>query len=55
MLAFLDLDGVVVDFVGGALRQHGWNDLDPATVSWSFWQDKGLSDADFWESKNHEF
>jgi len=55
MLAFLDLDGVVVDFIGGALRQHGWNDLNSATVSWTFWRDKGLSDTDFWESKNHEF
>lgn len=55
MLVLLDLDGVLADFLGGCLQQHGWNDLDPAKVQWEFWHGKGMSDADFWESKDFNF
>ena len=46
-LAFVDLDGVLCDFVTGAIQYHKLT-VDPATVSWDFWKECGMTDGDFW-------
>ncbi len=51
MVCFLDLDGCLVDFVGGALRLHG-KSLPPSEVRWDFLSQIGFSGIDdpaFWE------
>lgn len=48
MRCFLDLDGVLVNFVGGALRLLG-RTLDPYPAGeWDFHRHLGLTDDDFW-------
>ena len=55
MVVFLDLDGVLVDFVRGALKHHGWHDLDPEQVPWKFWEAKGLTESEFWATLGTDF
>lgn len=54
MKIFLDLDGVIVDFVKGALTLHG-KTLPPRAIRWNFAQQIGIADADFWEPLGREF
>ena len=50
---FLDLDGVLADFVAGAARLHG---KDPASVTtWDFFERWSLTAADFWNPLGREF
>lgn len=59
--AILDLDGVLVDFVGGAAKQHGVQYPDPYPNTYDiakafnmqprfFWE--GLRGSEFWEGLN---
>lgn len=44
---YLDMDGVLCDFVGGSLKVHG-KSLPPKEISWDFWEQIGLSGEEFW-------
>ena len=50
---FLDMDGVLVDFVGGALKIHGWTQgqLQSAMVlgEWDLTKPMGLTQDEFWK------
>lgn len=53
MKCLLDLDGVLVDFVGGAAKLHGF---DPAlAVRWDFMADVGLTQNQFWSPLGEDF
>ncbi len=46
-LVFLDMDGVLADFVGAACKVHG--NRDPSAVqTWDFWEPWGLTADEFW-------
>jgi hypothetical protein len=54
---FFDLDGVLADFVGGALALHG-KELPRDEVQWDFYSQIGFdgpSDPRFWGPMGHEF
>jgi len=56
MMILLDMDEVLADFVGGALRVHGWNwerlleRKEPG--AWSILEPMGLNARQFWEPIN---
>lgn len=56
MTILLDLDEVLADFVGGALRVHGWTRERLETVwrpgTWSIVEPMGLTPEAFWEPIN---
>lgn len=51
---FLDVDGVLADFVAGAFRAHG-KYLEPESVTWDFYKQMGLEPAEFWSVANYDF
>ncbi len=53
-VCLLDLDGVLVDFVGGALSLHGKH-VPPSEVRWDFLTQIGLEPADFWRPLGRSF
>ena len=53
-VCFVDLDGVLVDFVGGALKLHN-KPLPMDVVTWDFDQQVGLSAQEFWSPLGEEF
>jgi hypothetical protein len=58
MICFLDLDGVLVDFVAGVLKHYGLPADRPVTA-WNFdaelAHELGLSREDFWQSFGEAF
>lgn len=54
MICFLDLDGVLVDFVGGAFALHG-RSLPRRAVQWDFDKQLGIPAADFWAPMGQAF
>ena len=54
MELMLDLDGVLVDFIGDAFRFHG---IDPDTIidNWNIAEAAGMSSKDFWKPLGHDF
>ena len=45
-LIFLDMDGVIVDFVAGSFEAHNREYSDPK--SWSYFESWGMTAAEFW-------
>ena len=52
---FFDMDGVVCDFVGGALALHGRTDVPVASVPWGIEAHLGLEPAEFWRHMGFAF
>lgn len=56
MQVFIDMDGVIVDFVRGAHKFHGIDGVWPYPRGvWDFVPLTGLSDAEFWEPLGFKF
>lgn len=53
-VCYLDLDGVLVDFVAGALAIHG-ADIEPGQVRWDFWTQLGMDESAFWAPMGFDF
>ena len=48
---YLDMDGVLVDFVGGVLRHFNISLDEQANIkSWDFFQQFGIAEQDFWNN-----
>jgi hypothetical protein len=47
MKIYLDMDGVIVNFVDAALRAHNYENYVPK--SWFFYKDLGLTTESFWK------
>ena len=46
---FVDLDDVLVDFRGGAIRLHGWDPADCRPEMWDMCESRGVTQEDFWK------
>ena len=58
MKCFVDMDGVLVDFVGGACRAHGVENPygDPLSAGqWDIANLCGIDPVDFWSKMNNHF
>lgn len=55
VIVFFDMDGVLSDFVGGALKHHNRDDLDRAGAPWGLESHLGLTPEQFWSSLGYEF
>lgn len=53
-VAYLDLDGVLVDFVKGALKLHN-SDIKPSEIVWDIDKQLGLTPEQFWSPFNFTF
>ncbi len=56
-VVFLDLDGVLVDFIGGAFKLHG-KSVPLLDVRWGFPEQigfTGVNDPTFWAGMGHDF
>jgi hypothetical protein len=52
---FFDLDGVLADFVTGALAAHGRTDVPAASVEWAIETQLGIEPETFWKPLGLEF
>ncbi len=53
-IAYLDMDGVLVDFVGGAIKEHCLQ-INQNNLSWDFYVEAGLSPENFWSPLGRSF
>lgn len=53
-LCFLDMDGVLADFIGGAIAHHSLP-LQVEDSDWYFWRKHGMTDDEFWEPLGEHF
>ena len=53
-VCFLDMDGVLVDFVAGAHKVHG-KTYEYKSVTWEFMKHFGVSNNDFWAPMGFDF
>ena len=54
VVCYLDLDGVLVDFIRGALRVHN-KELPIEDVRWDFHEQVGIPNNEFWEPMGFDF
>jgi hypothetical protein len=54
LVCFVDLDGVLADFVGGVFAHFG-KSLPRSEVRWSIEQQMGLSPEEFWGALGYDF
>lgn len=54
-VVFFDLDGVLSDFVRGALDHHGRGDFPYEEVRWGIEEQLGIDPKQFWEELGHAF
>ena len=47
-MIFLDVDGVICNFVEASLKAHGRYEKHEDVKTWAYYHDWGMSDADFW-------
>ena len=52
LTCFVDLDGVLVDFVAAAIATHK-SPLKKRDVRWDVFEQLGVSEAEFWRTKNY--
>lgn len=52
---FFDLDGVLADFVHGALALHGRPDADKTQVPWDMAAHLGIDPKEFWAPMGYDF
>jgi hypothetical protein len=52
---FFDLDGVLADFVGGALAAHGRGDVPASSVPWCIEKALGIEPTAFWAPLGFDF
>lgn len=52
---FFDLDGVLANFVRGALRAHGREDVHERDVQWGIEQQLGIDPGAFWSKLGRDF
>ncbi len=55
LAVFVDLDGVLCDFVRGALAAHGRADVPEASVAWGIESQLGIEPAAFWGRLGFDF
>jgi 5'(3')-deoxyribonucleotidase len=48
-ICVLDCDGVLADFVTATIKAHGRHESHSEILSWDYFEDWGLSPAQFWE------
>jgi 5'(3')-deoxyribonucleotidase len=51
-IILLDMDGVIVDFIGGIIRSHSLSITADDWNHFTFWRDIGMADEEFWEPTN---
>lgn len=51
---YFDLDGVLADFVRGAMREHS-KSMPMRDVRWNFWEQLGMTEEEFWPSLGRDF
>jgi hypothetical protein len=54
MICYLDMDGVLCDFVRGAMTLHGVT-MPYDDVRWDFYKQLGIADNDFWGKMDRDF
>lgn len=52
---FFDMDGVLADFVRGALKLHKREDVPISSVPWGLEDRLGIPIADFWKGMDYDF
>lgn len=55
LATFVDMDGLLANFVGGVIDMHPGAPYTHATAPWDVWTPLGLTDKQFWATKTRDF